>query len=268
MYGMCDCGAEFLGRQNHCKASTWSSWSLTPVLPPSGNAVPFQRAPDGGWVMAEHLPDALRADALSVKGGGSFDIDGRVVIPAVLVGSENLKVLRAVVGPVVVDVVNVLVFRRPRDNAMLVGFDVPAFGSPAESDVSMLGDITTRLPNRWFLVGAKHADGSRVGLDPQSATVVTAPSLAGGIGNLDPAVNAGNHVLIVQWSCHQTFSSEGSGDSHRIGTFEPPTRRCRIPEEMSTGGMWAVPNGAGTPVWHGTWNKAGVQHRREFRTGV
>ena len=58
--------------------------------------------------------------------------------------------------------------------------------------------------------------------------------------------------------CHQTFASERGGDSHRDGTYDPPTRRCRTLDELTTGGMWTDQRG----VWHGTWNNKGIQRRR------
>lgn len=60
--------------------------------------------------------------------------------------------------------------------------------------------------------------------------------------------------------CHLTFAGTYAGDTHRHGDMD--ARVCRTPTELAAGGMWVEPNGAGTPVWHGRWNAAGVQHRR------
>ena len=69
--------------------------------------------------------------------------------------------------------------------------------------------------------------------------------------------------------CHQTFYGMDAWDSH----FKlPPENRGdlraahRTPEEMEAGGMWAEINQFGTPVWHGHWNKEGVQKRRPAET--
>jgi hypothetical protein len=63
--------------------------------------------------------------------------------------------------------------------------------------------------------------------------------------------------------CHESFASEGAGDSHRIGPYDPPgLRRCRSVDELRDGGMWSTVNRFGTTIWHGKWNKAGVQRRR------
>ena len=67
-----------------------------------------------------------------------------------------------------------------------------------------------------------------------------------------------------KYGCHRTFFGEDAWDSHFVG---PPTdRRCRTPEEMEAGGMWPVINQFGTTIWHGHWNKAGVQKRRPAET--
>lgn len=63
--------------------------------------------------------------------------------------------------------------------------------------------------------------------------------------------------------CHLTFASEKGGDSHRVGPYDPPgARRCKRESELEAGGMWSVPNGAGTPVWHGRVSKSGKSQRK------
>lgn len=61
--------------------------------------------------------------------------------------------------------------------------------------------------------------------------------------------------------CHETFSGSTTGDAHRVGPHDG-NRRCLTGDELTALGLWAEPNQYGTPVWHGTPNKGGVQKRR------
>lgn len=66
--------------------------------------------------------------------------------------------------------------------------------------------------------------------------------------------------------CHQTFSSETTGDAHRVGPFrqsvdEPNRRHCLTPDELRALGLWTETNEYGTEVWHGSPNKHGIQKR-------
>lgn len=48
--------------------------------------------------------------------------------------------------------------------------------------------------------------------------------------------------------CHETFRSNYVGDRHRVGEFEPDTRRCLTPDEMRARG-WV-------PDARGRWGRA------------
>lgn len=53
-----------------------------------------------------------------------------------------------------------------------------------------------------------------------------------------------NHCTL----CHRTFSTETVGDRHRVGTYDPPARRCVSDEEMVKKGFERLDRALG-PVW-------------------
>jgi hypothetical protein len=234
------CHSRNLGSSRcHCTGSSWVNWSLSTELLPGGDALPFERTPDGGWVMSQHLGDACRAQALEVQGLGPVHVDGPVVVPvvlSVLVGSDNLEVVRAVIGGVVVDVVNVRAFRSLSNEAVFVGLDYLMVGGPDQLDVPVGSEVPGRLNTRWFLTTPQGSPGLPVGLPPNTLARVTAPSLSGSARHVVPTVNTSNHYLIVQWSCHGFFNSDSAFDKHRIGDFGVD-RRCMTEQEMLQAGM-------------------------------
>lgn len=62
--------------------------------------------------------------------------------------------------------------------------------------------------------------------------------------------------------CHQTFSGETTGNAHRVGPYDQPSkRRCLSSDELRGLGLWTEANQYGTEVWHGSPNKHGIQKR-------
>jgi len=163
-----------------------------------------------------------------------------------LASGQWTEVRWVVVGPVVVDVVNLVLGRDPAtDDPVLVGFDVAAVADfPSQSDVSMRREVPVRLVRRDLLPRGKRPDRSpRVA--PTSATV--APTALASSDDRCGTVDARDHwhdaSLQVSALCHRTFAGVSAFDSHRSTRGE--YGECRdvgaMPGLEFRDGMWRGP---------------------------
>lgn len=252
------CTATWTGlRIEHCTttsrvgAALWPAALAGPDLHPRA----LERTPYGTGVGVEILTDQLRAEPLLVKGNGSVDVDALEsgfrplptalfgVVKSVLLGGQDAKIRGVVVRAISIDMVDL---HGPPDGAhheaMLVALDVLSGRSPAKPDVPLATEVSSWRPAGRFLVGAERPNRHPVGTESKRTAGVAAPTLASGPGNGGVAVNAGDvHDLIIQWSCHQTFTGSTAGDMHRVGDHAinegPDRRRCLTAGEMVEKGM-------------------------------
>jgi hypothetical protein len=193
-------------------------------------------APDGGGVPLEVYADLVSARPRGVQIRRQAPPFGGAVYGGVLREGQGSQVLWAVVGPIAVDVVHVLLDRDPAaDYPVLVGVDVlPYADPPRQADVTVRGDVPSRLVRRDLLAGSKPPTRSDPLTDPSArSAAATLPS------SLDrgPAADTGDqwHGLSLQVTalCGRHFSSPAAFDAHWQGSGD--NRHCVDPATLVYG---------------------------------
>lgn len=226
-------------RAEHCCAEGQALVPLWPATIALSDFDPpaLEVSPDGGRVSTENLSDSLSAITEAVEPLGFLPIDPSELslrrgatpvlrmVSGMFLGGQDAKVARIIVGSVSVDVVNFLFAFRASDEAVLVCLDVLVPEIPPEPDVPVSGFVSGRREVRWYLAFTEGAYRFGIRGEPLLPAGIAPPTLAGGVGDNGLAIDADNiHTLIVQWSCHETFSGTSSGDKHRRGEY--PNRTC------------------------------------------
>ena len=222
MPASCKCGRKWSGLNRGVERS-----SALPLVPWNGDAsllakryTDLDKAPvDGGWITPDLAADLVRAPSGVVQTGSLLRPRDLAVHRSMLNGGQWTQVLWAVVGPVVVDVVDVLLCRDPSVNdPVLVGFDVrlPS-DAPAQQDVAVRSDVPTRLVRRDLLAWRKRSD--RATGSEELALAGSAPSPLWEARDGRSAVDAddGSHSwsLAVSALCHRHFSTVANFDRHK-----------------------------------------------------
>ena len=235
-----DCGKTWGGtRASHCTAEGLSCFALWPATPLANFDAPTdEETPHGGGACTEDASDSLGAVTDAVETFGFVPIDSNELrlghgptpmlgmMSSVFLGGQNAEVARIVVGAVSIDVVDVLAAFRASDETVLVHLDVLIGEVPPESVVTLGAGIARRRERRWFFAVTEDPRRFRVGAQAFLPAGIAPPALAGSSGDDGLTIDASNvHALIIQWSCHESFSSEGSGDKHRRGEY-PSKRYC------------------------------------------
>jgi len=213
-----DGNASFLPKRHaHLHQAAVDDGRITPDLTSDLVGTPPGPVKMGSFLSPDHF-----ASRLSLRPGrntprslnwnplrpSSFLVMQRVVLS----GCQWTQVLRTIVGPVVIDVVNMFLGRDPvTDDSVLVDLHIrPRRNTPAQQDVTVLTEMPTRRMRRDLLTRSKRANRPALTgvLQP---TVIAAPSLTSARnGGLAVDTDNGSHKLIlaVLPLCHQHFAME------------------------------------------------------------
>lgn len=247
------CGAVWSGLSAcHCGASTHVTvplavWDSDSGFRSQGFTEVYECPVDGGGIPSDAITDLVGAQARPVQANRLGTPDDIGVHRVVLNGGQWTEIRWGVVGPVVVDVVNVVLGRDPTvDHPVFVGLDVVLRSdAPAEADVPVGAGVTTRLVRRDLLAGGQPAGRATVTGGATRATEASLRSAGNDLG----APGAGSfHGMSLQLDalCHRTFAGIGLFDRHRDQHGE--RGKCVDPATLTKGtpivfrdGMWRGP---------------------------
>lgn len=243
----CRCGATWGGlRTAHCAAEKSAMiplavWDGDPCLLAQRYTELYQAPIDAGGVAVQALADLASAepfnvqrlrfpmpwlddgDALVVRRSSGTTNHAFMVQRSMFSSGKWSQVLWTIVGPVMIQVVNVIFGRDIAvDHPVLVGLDVLLDADfPAESDVSVGGGVSTRLVIRNLLARGEEADGDPIpGLAAGGAESLL--SRAGDEGSAHGTRLDHELMLQVKALCHRTFSGVSNFDEHRPGECRDP----------------------------------------------
>lgn len=238
----CECGREWTGMSEaHCAATELEALSMRlcdAKMTSQLDSVALERSPDNGGVGTREAPNSLSAVPLPVEADERLRVVG-AMLPSMFRGRDNLKVGWGVIGLDVVDVVHVIIGANDsRSDSMFVCFNVRKRpGSPPQPDVSVGTAVPTWLEVGWRLSRRK---GAYMRFVPGFQATGAVPLLRGS-GNLGGACdawlrNSDHAVIVLQWWCHESFSTVANFDAHRVFRVDGDwnTRGCLNSAEIDS----------------------------------
>lgn len=256
--GNCRCGARWSGlRTAHCASERSALMPLTvwdgdPSLGSHFDSDPDEGSIDVGRITPNDLADLVGTHTAEVKPRSFIAPRHGSMFRCMLRSAQGSEVRWTIVGPVTIDVVNLIFADDPAVlNPMLVGFDVrPRADLPPQEDVSVLTEVPTRLVLRNRLVGLEGPHGP-FAVMPLTTDIAASP--LPGTFDQHAAIHTfdGGHgwALYATAGCHETFGGITAFDRHRPG-------ECLDPASI---GLVVVRVSQGTQVWGSPMNEKAVK---------
>ncbi len=244
------CGRGWTGlKECHCAASVGSVLALRycdTKMRADLDAALLKRTPNDSRIGTSQSANGLSAVALPVEVDERLGIVA-TMLSAMFLGRDYGQVAFGIVGLDVVDVMDVVIRTNgPGYNTMFIRFHI-AIGAdpPTEADVPLSTQVSP-----WFEIGDCLAGGDRNYLGSMANLhAISTETLLWRAGDDGRAISAwlrSNHaVILTQWGCHESFSTEANFDRHRVFLADGDWsgRRCLSPEELS-----ALRTKSGKPV--------------------